>query len=127
MKDLPHIEGINLAPELDSDQSSSIFNSENERPLSDSLESIPSPPIDNRLRLSLSQQLQRRESAMRNEGEVQWSLARAEQASVAQMFIDAPTNNPNLRYDDDGAVNKLRRKFLLNERIFCSSALEKRL
>ena len=57
MKDLPLIEGMSLAPELDSDESSSIFNSENERPLSDSLESIPSPPIDNRLRLSLSQQL----------------------------------------------------------------------
>ena len=106
MKYLPHFEGLNLSPELDSSQSSSIFNSENDRLVSDSLESIPSPPpINNRLRISLSKQFQRRESAMKDEGPAQWSLAREEQASVAQRVMNASTNNLNFYYQNDGSVN----------------------
>ena len=63
------MEGLAIPSEVDSDESSSIFNSENDRPISDSPESIHSPPpIGKRLHLSLSQQLQRRESAMKDEG-----------------------------------------------------------
>ena len=107
MKDLPHVKVMNLSPELDSsDQSSSIFNSENERPVSDSSDSIPSPPIiDNRLRISLSKQLQRRESAMKNEGPAQWSLARAEHSIAAQRVIGKSTNNRNPRHFNDDALN----------------------
>ena len=69
MKHLPQLEGLRLSPENDSDQSSSIFNSENDRPISDSPESIPSPPpVDERLRISPSKQLKSRESAMQDEG-----------------------------------------------------------
>ena len=91
MKDIPLRSGLSLSPELDSDESSSIFNSENDRPVSDSPESIRSPPpIGRGKRQTLSQQLLRRESAMKEEGPAQWTLARAEQASVAQRGTGAP-------------------------------------
>ena len=69
MKHVPQVAGLHISPENESDQSSSIFNSENDRPISDSPESIASPPpIHERLRISLSEQLERRESAMKDEG-----------------------------------------------------------
>ena len=107
MKNLPQMEGMNLSAELESGQSSSIFNSENDRPVSVSLESIPRtpPPIDSRLRMSLSKQIERRESAMKDEGPAQWSLVRAEQVGVAQRVMGASTSDVNLHYHLDGAVN----------------------
>ena len=57
MKQLPNLEGLNVSParDSDSDESSSIFNSDNERPVSHSQDSIQSPPpINKRLRVSLS-------------------------------------------------------------------------
>ena len=106
MECLPQKEGLVIPSELESDQSSSIFNSENDRPISDSPESIASPPpIDKRLRISPSKQLLRRESALKDEGPVQWSLARAVQARITQRVVGAAKNNPNLHLQNEGTVN----------------------
>ena len=71
MECLPKMVGLVILSEQDSDQSSSIFNSENDRPISDSPEFIQNPPpIDSGLRVSPSKELQRRESALKDEGPV---------------------------------------------------------
>ena len=42
---------------------------------------------------------------MKDEGPAQWTLARAEQASVVQRVMGAFTNNLNFYYQNDGDVN----------------------